>query len=199
MLVHITKGEKMKKLIYIVLAIVVIAGICFAIFRAPKAHATNSPVLVAYFSATGNTAGVATRLADATGADLFEIKPESPYTPEDLNWNNEQSRSSVEMKDAGSRPAIASKIENMNQYKIVFVGFPIWWGREPSIIDTFMTSYDFAGKTVIPFATSGSSDIGNTYANLQSLAPNANVLSGKRFANDVSGEDLKTWADEFVK
>ena len=160
------------------------------------AHADNNKILVAYFSATGNTAAVAERLATAINADLFEIKPEVPYTSEDLNWTNNQSRSSVEMGDKNSRPAIASKIEDISQYSIIFVGSPIWWGREPSIMDTFIESYDFAGKTVIPFATSGSSDIGDYGANLQALAPNAKVLTGKRFPTDVSSEELKTWADE---
>jgi flavodoxin len=100
------------------------------------------------------------------------------------------------MADKSSRPAISSKIEDISQYKIVFVGSPIWWGREPSIMDTFIESYDFAGKTVIPFVTSGSSDIGNYGANLQSLVPDAKVLTGKRFPNDVTAEELKTWADE---
>jgi flavodoxin len=160
------------------------------------AHADNNKILVAYFSATGNTAEVAQKLANAINADLFEIKPEQPYTSEDLNWQNDKSRTSIEMGDKSSRPAIASKIEDISQYKIVFVGSPIWWGREPSIMDTFIESYDFAGKTVIPFATSGSSDIGDYGANLQALAPDAKVLTGKRFPADVSGEELKTWADE---
>ncbi len=189
----------MKKVLYILAIIIVIVGI-FLILRprvAVSDDATNdNKILVAYFSATGNTKSVATTLAAATGADLFEIVPEQPYTSEDLNWQNNQSRSSVEMGDRSSRPAIASKIDNISQYKIVFVGAPIWWGREPSIIDTFIESYDFAGKTVIPFATSGSSDIGDYGANLQSLAPNAKVLTGKRFPTDVSVEELKTWADE---
>lgn len=152
--------------------------------------------MVAYFSATGNTAAVAERLANAINADLFEIVPEQLYTSEDLNWRNDQSRSSVEMSDKSSRPAIASKIDDMSQYKIVFVGSPIWWGREPSIMDTFIESYDFAGKTVIPFVTSGSSGIGNYGENLQALAPDAKVLTGKRFPNDVTSEELKDWADE---
>ena len=160
------------------------------------AHAADNKILVAYFSATGTTASVAEKLAKAIKADLFEIKPEIPYTAEDLNWQDEQSRSSIEMGDRTSRPAIASKIDDISQYKIVFVGSPIWWGREPSIMDTFIESYDFAGKTVIPFVTSGSSGIGDYGANLQSLAPDAKVLTGERFSNDVTSEELKTWADE---
>ena len=161
-----------------------------------KAEETNNKILVAYFSATGTTAGVAEKLANAINADLFEIKPEQPYTSEDLNWQNDQSRTSVEMGDRNSRPQIASKIEDISQYNIVFVGSPIWWGREPSIMDTFIESYDFTGKTVIPFVTSGSSDIGDYGANLQALSPNAKVLTGKRFPANVTEEELKTWANE---
>jgi len=189
----------MKKVLYILAIIIVIVGIFF-VLRPRVAVSNDAPndnkILVAYFSATGNTKSVASTLATAIGADLFEIVPEQPYTSEDLNWQNNQSRSSVEMGDRSSRPAIASKIDNISQYNIVFVGSPIWWGREPSIMDTFIESYDFAGKTVIPFVTSGSSDIGDYGANLQALAPNAKVLAGKRFPTNVSATELKTWADE---
>ena len=189
----------MKKVLYILAIIIVIVGIFWALRPrvATSNDATNdNKILVAYFSATGNTKSVASTLATAIGADLFEIVPEQPYTSEDLNWHNDKSRSSVEMGDRSSRPAIASKIADISQYKIVFVGSPIWWGREPSIMDTFIESYDFAGKTVIPFVTSGSSDIGDYGANLQALAPNAKVLTGKRFPTNVSATELKTWADE---
>lgn len=185
----------MKKLLLIILAICLIGGILF-FAKTSNSNNSNTDVLVVYFSATGNTKTVAEKLATATGADLFEIVPEQLYTTEDLNWKNDKSRSSVEMGDKSSRPAIASKIDNISQYKIVFVGSPIWWGREPSIMDTFIESYDFSDKTVIPFVTSGSSDIGDYGANLQSLAPNAKVLTGKRFSNDVATEELKVWADE---
>ena len=171
-----------------------IACAIFTNAKAEETNMTNNKILVAYFSATGNTKSVAEKLATAINADLFEIVPEQPYTSEDLNWQNDKSRSSIEMGDRNSRPKIASKIDDISQYNIIFVGSPIWWGREPSIIDTFIESYDFAGKTVIPFVTSGSSGIGDYGANLQSLAPNAKVLTGKRFSNDVSSEELKNWA-----
>ena len=164
-----------------------------------NARADDNKILVAYFSVTGNTKAVASTLATAINADLFEIVPEQPYTSEDLNWQNNQSRTSIEMGDRSSRPAIASKIEDISQYNIVFVGSPIWWGREPSIMDTFIESYDFTGKTIIPFVTSGSSDIGDYGANLQALAPNAKVLPGKRFSNDVTSEELKIWSDEQIQ
>lgn len=157
-----------------------------------------SKVLVAYFSASGVTARLAANLAKVIGADLYEIVPETPYTKADLNWMNRKSRSSVEMKDRSCRPAIATKAENMEQYDTVFVGFPIWWYREPSIIDTFMESYDFSGKTVIPFATSGSSGLGDSYKNLQALAPGAVVKDGKRFKASVSEEKLKEWAEHIL-
>ena len=157
-----------------------------------------SKTLVAYFSASGTTAKVAKKMAEAIGADLFEIKPETPYTGADLNWQNTNSRSSVEMNDRSSRPAIAVKAADMPQYDVVFVGFPVWWYREPSIIDTFMESYDFAGKTVIPFATSGGSGLGDSAANMQKLAKGAKVVNGKRFSGSVSSEELKAWAGQWA-
>ena len=157
-----------------------------------------SKTLVAYFSASGTTAKVAKKMAEAIGADLFEIKPETPYTGADLNWQNKNSRSSVEMNDRSSRPAIAVKAADMPQYDVVFVGFPVWWYREPSIIDTFMESYDFAGKTVIPFATSGGSGLGDSAANMQKLAKGAKVVDGKRFSGSASAEELKAWAGQWA-
>ena len=154
-------------------------------------------VLVAWFSASGVTTKVAEKLANAIGADAFEIVPEVPYTKEDLNWMDKKSRSSVEMNDRSSRPAIKNAVENMDQYDTVFIGFPIWWYREPSIIDTFMESYDFTGKTVVPFATSGGSGLGDSYKNLQALAPGAKVINGERFSVSVSEEKLKAWAEGF--
>ena len=157
-----------------------------------------SKTLVAYFSASGVTAKLAKRLADGIGADLFEIKPEKPYTKADLNWMNKKSRSSVEMNDRSCRPAISSRIDDIGQYGVVFVGFPVWWYREPSIIDTFMEAYDFSGKTIVPFATSGMSPVGDSGKNMQELAKGAKVVSGKRFKNGASAEELKTWAGEWL-
>lgn len=157
-----------------------------------------SKALVTYFSAGGKTAKVAAKLASAVNGELFEIIPEVPYTGKDLNWMNPKSRSSVEMKDRSCRPAIASKVENMAEYDVVFVGFPIWWYREPSIIDTFMESYDFTGKTVVPFATSGSSAIGESGQNMQNLAKGAKVEEGKRFSAKTSEDELKQWASKWV-
>lgn len=153
--------------------------------------------LVAYFSASGTTRKVAEKLAKAIGADIFEIKPEVPYTKADLNWLSKKSRSSVEMSDTSSRPAIAESIDNMDDYDTVFVGFPVWWYREPSIIDTFMESYDFSGKTVVPFCTSGGSGLGESGANMQALAPGAKLGIGERFKGRVSEEELAAWASTF--
>ena len=154
--------------------------------------------LVAYFSASGTTAKLAERLSKAAGADLFEIRPEVPYTAADLNWMDKKSRSSVEMNDRKCRPAIAEVCAGMTDYDVVFVGFPIWWYREPSIIDTFVESYAFAGTTVVPFATSGGSGIGDSAKNLQALAPKAKVENGKRFGAGTSEADLKMWAEKYL-
>lgn len=156
-------------------------------------------VLTAYFSASGVTAKVAERLAGEIGADLFEIEPEVLYTDADLDWQDKRSRSTVEMNDRNCRPAIRSKVEDMSQYEVVFVGFPVWWYREPSIIDTFMEAYDFSGKTVVPFATSGGSGIGGSGKNMQDLAPGAKVAAGKRFASNVLGMELADWAAQWIQ
>lgn len=157
-----------------------------------------SKILTAYFSASGVTRRVAEKLAKETGADLFEIEPEIPYTDADLDWMDKKSRSTVEMNDRGCRPAIRSRVENMEQYEVVFVGFPVWWYREPSIIDTFMEQYDFTGKTVVPFATSGGSGLGSSRKNMQALSAGARVEEGKRFGAGVSGRELAGWAAEWI-
>ncbi len=155
-----------------------------------------SKILVAYFSASGVTAKVAKKMAEATGADLFEIRPEQPYTKADLNWMDKQSRSTLEMKDRNCRPAMAEK-PDVSGYDVILVGFPVWWYREPSIIDTFMESADFTGKTVVPFCTSGGSGLGDSAKNVQSLAPGAKVIDGKRFSSAASADELKKWAEQF--
>lgn len=149
-------------------------------------------ILVAYFSASGTTKRVAEVLANVSGGDLFEIEPAQKYTSDDLNWMDSNSRSSIEMADRNCRPEIKSKVD-ISKYDCIFVGFPIWWYREPSIIDTFMESYDFSGKTIIPFATSGSSGLGESQNNIQNLAPDAKVLLGKRFSANVRENELNDW------
>ena len=151
-------------------------------------------VLVTYFSASGVTKRVAENLAKVSGWDLFEIEPTQKYTDADLNWMDNNSRSSVEMADRNCRPEIKNKTD-ISKYDYIFVGFPIWWYREPSIIDTFIESYDFSGKTIIPFATSGGSGLGESQNNIQSLAPSARVLAGKRLSANVSEDELKSWIE----
>ena len=154
--------------------------------------------LVAYFSASGVTAKVSEKLANAIGADLYEIEPAVPYTKADLNWMDKKSRSTVEMNDRACRPAIGNRVTDMAQYGVVFVGFPVWWYREPSIIDTFMEAYDFTGKTVVPFCTSGGSGLGDSASNMQALAKGAKVAEGKRFGARASADELGKWAAAWV-
>ena len=152
-------------------------------------------ILVAYFSASGETAKLAKTIAGVVNGDLFEIAPEVPYTAADLDWMDKGSRSTAEMNDDNSRPAIASKLADMAQYDTVFVGFPIWWYQAPRIIETFLESYDFAGKTVIPFATSGGSGMGGTNKALASSCKGAKLLEGKVFKLSASADALRTWAE----
>ncbi|MBQ6737341.1 MAG: NAD(P)H-dependent oxidoreductase [Synergistaceae bacterium] len=156
-----------------------------------------SSKLVAYFSASGVTAGVAKKLAEATGADLYEIKPAKTYSSADLNWNDSNSRSSVEMRDKKSRPELADKNAKIEGHDVIFIGFPIWWYVAPTIINSFLESYDFSGKKIILFATSGGSGFGKAVEGLQPSAPNAKIQEGKLFKRNVSVEELKKWAEEF--
>lgn len=152
--------------------------------------------LVAYFSASGTTARVARDLAAAIGADLFEIAPAEPYTAADLDWRDSASRSSVEMNDESSRPAITGEVANMAAYDTVYVGFPVWWYVEPRIIDTFLEAYDFSGKTIVPFATSGGSGLGQAPQRMQALAPGAQVRQGSLLNGRPSQAKLKDWAQQ---
>lgn len=151
--------------------------------------------LVAYFSASGVTAKLAKTLAEAVNGDIFEIIPVHPYTKDDLNWMNKQSRSSVEMNDKSSRPAVSSKVENMEQYNTIYIGFPIWWYTAPSIINTFLEQYDLSGKIVIPFATSGGSQMGKTNDDLVKSCPGAILKNGKRFSANAGIDELRNWAE----
>lgn len=154
----------------------------------------NKKVLVAYFSCSGVTKNVAQTLSDAADADLYEIKPKIPYTASDLNWMDKKSRSSLEMKDPSSRPAISDKVSNMNEYDIVFLGFPIWWYVAPTIINTFLESYDFSGKTIILFATSGGSGFGKTAEKLKgSVSATAEIKEGRILNGKPSKEELSAW------
>ena len=152
--------------------------------------------LVAYFSPTGTTARLAQTLAEAVDADIFEIKPEVLYKSADLNWMYKHARSTVEMHDPASRPAIAALRDNMADYDVVFVGFPIWWYVAPTIINTFLESYDFSGKTVVTFATSGGSGMGQTLKKLAPSCPGAKLVEGKVFRASTGREQLAAWAVE---
>ncbi len=149
--------------------------------------------LVAYFSPTGTTAKVAGTLAGAAGADMFEIKPAVPYTSADLDWTDKHSRSSVEMNDSASRPAVAGKCGAMDGYDVLFVGFPIWWYTAPTIINSFLEGYDLTGKTVVTFATSGGSGMENTEKSLSASCPGAKLVTGKVFRGGVSEKQLTDW------
>ena len=152
-------------------------------------------VLVAYFSATGTTKGVAEHIANGLNADIYEIVPEDPYTDADLNYNDNNSRTTIEMNDPNARPAISGSVENMEQYDIIFVGYPIWWGEAPRIVSTFMESYDFSGKTIVPFCTSGGSGIGSSASNLERLTSGATWLDGRRLNGSDSQDTVMEWVN----
>ncbi len=178
----------------------IVAG-CMALCAFTTANAQNhnavmsnqsKKTLVAYFSATGTTMEAATQLAKAANADLHEIIPAVRYTPADLNWRDKKSRSTLEMEDKSSRPAIANRVENMEQYDTVFVGYPIWWYIAPTIINTFLEQYDLTGKTVVPFFTSGGSGAGETMRYLKPSAPGANWVDPKNL-NYMGEAEMKSW------
>lgn len=191
----------MKKLSSTLCAILCVFSL-IACAQNKKSEATmknevQKKILVAYFSATGTTKQVASQLSQVMNADLHEIKPETAYTVADLDWNNQQSRSTVEMKNPKSRPAITEKIKNMNDYDIVFIGFPIWWYTAPTIINTFIESYDMKGKTLIPFATSGGSSIDKACHDLKHAYPSLAWQTG-RLLNHTSDADLEAWKKELA-
>ena len=179
----------MKKVIMMLVALLTMS---LSACSQKKENKEMKKVLVAYFSASGVTKGVAQQLAEVTGGTLHEIKPAQPYTDADLDWHNKQSRSSVEMQDKSSRPAITDKLKNMQDYDIIYVGFPIWWYTCPTIINTFMDAYDFKGKTIIPFATSGGSSIKKACEDLKAAYPDVNWKEGK-LLNRASKKELEDW------
>lgn len=154
---------------------------------------SGKDVLVVYFSATGTTKGVAEKIAAITGADTYEIKAAQAYSDADLNWNDSNSRSTKEQNDSSARPKIGSETKSLDGYKTIYIGYPIWWGEEPRIMDTFVESYSFNGITMIPFCTSGSSGIGRSGQNLAKHAGSGNWLEGKRFGAGASEDELKNW------
>lgn len=158
-------------------------------------EAEGTKILVAYFSATNTTKGVAELIADSLSADLYEIVPEQPYTDADLNYHDDSSRSTIELNDSSARPAISGAVEDMEQYDIVFIGYPIWWAEAPRIMDTFVESYDFSGKAIVPFCTSGSSGVGSSATNLEALTDGATWLSGTRLNGESSRETIVDWVN----
>lgn len=151
--------------------------------------------LVAYFSATGTTAKAAKVLANAVGGDLYEIRPAVPYTSADLNWMDNGSRSSMEMRDPGSRPALAGADAPVAGHDVIFLGFPVWWYVAPTILNTFLETYDFTGKTIVLFATSGGSGLGKSAAGLQPSAPGARIVNGRMLNGPLREAELKAWTE----
>lgn len=185
----------MKKFFYILTAVATIALNACAGGNKNNTEMQNNKetkVLVAYFSASGVTKGVAEKIAKVTGGELYQIQPEQPYTEADLDWRDSTSRSSVEMKDLSSRPAIVGKVENIAQYDTVYVGFPIWWYTAPTIINTFIEANDFNGKVMVPFATSGGSTIDKAAADLARIYPDLNWQPG-RLLNGATDDTIRTW------
>lgn len=159
-----------------------------------EADSEDPKILIAYFSATNNTENVANHIADILDADLYEIVPETPYTAADLNYNTD-CRANREQNDASARPAISGSVNNMERYNVIFLGYPIWWGEAPRIINTFLESYDLSGKTIVPFCTSASSPMGSSAARLQDLAGTAEWLEGQRFSGNASRSTVEAWVD----
>ena len=196
----------MKKALIIVLSLVLLCGVSLAedavssatlsVDRLPAVELTGSSILVVYFSTDDTVRAAAYTIADALSADLFEIRPVEPYTAEDVNYHNRQSRTSIEQNDPQARPAIASLPEDLSRYDTVILGYPIWWGQAPRILYTFMESVDLSGKTIIPFCTSGSSGVGSSASNLQKMTGESTVwLDAKRISNGSGAEEIRAWAE----
>lgn len=187
----------MKKTMCVLVMLGLLLGTVAGVGNA-EAMEENPKVLMAYFSCTGNTEAVAGVMAEAVNADLYEIVPETPYTDEDLNYRDDTSRASMEMNDPAARPAISGDVEDMATYDVIIVGYPIWWGVAPRIVSTFMESYDFSGKTIVAFCTSGSSGFGASDAALKETAPDAVWLEGRRFSANVPEEEIREWLQTFM-
>ena len=196
----------MKKLLLMVLCLLLTCGAALAedavssatlsVDTLPAIETTDSSFLVVYFSTDDTVRAAAYTIADALGADLFEIQPVEPYTEEDLNYHNNQSRTSIEQNDPDARPEIVAMPEDLSRYDTILLGYPIWWGQTPRILWTFMESVDLSGKTIIPFFTSGSSGVGSSVANLQKLADETAVWQeAKRISNGSTAEEIREWAE----
>ena len=184
----------MNRFLLIVLSVVGLVATTGAQSKQSMNKVQNSKTLVAYFSATGTTARAAEKVVKITGGELYAITPAQAYTPADLDWNNSQSRSSVEMNDPKSRPALQGKKENIADYDVIFIGYPIWWNLAPRIINTFIEGHDLKGKTIIPFATSGSSAITGSAAALKKSYPALNWKEG-RLLNRADEKSMRAWLD----
>lgn len=186
----------MYKCLLVLLSVVGMATATFAQQKQDmNSKQSNHKVLIAYFSATGTTARAAQKVAAATGGELYAITPAQSYTDADLDWHDTRSRSSVEMSDPKARPAIKGKKENIADYDVVFIGYPIWWNLAPRIINTFIESHDLKGKTVVPFATSGSSSIANSAATLKHTYPALKWKEG-RLLNRTDEKTIRTWIEK---
>lgn len=162
-----------------------------------ESRSEETDTLVVYFSNTGNTRAIAECIADGLGAEIYEIIAEIPYTDADLDYGDNKSRSTIEMNDSSARPAISGTVENFEKYHTVYIGYPIWWGEAPRILDTFVESYDFTGKTVIPFCTSASSGMGSSASGLEERAGSGNWFTGQRFSGNESAETVMEWVNQF--
>lgn len=160
------------------------------------ASAATNDTLVVYFSATGNTRAMAATISTAIGADKYEIVPQEPYSEDDLNYHNESCRANNEQKDAALRPQLKELDADLSPYKTVILAYPLWWAEEPRIVDTFIESYDFSGKTVVPVCTSGSSDIEKSIVNIKkNIKGKPSFKEGKRFSSHVTADEFKSWYD----
>lgn len=184
----------MKKFLLMIATLALVATACGQKNKKTSTDNPESKILVAYFSATGTTEAVAKQLAEVTGATLYEIKPEVRYTDADLDWRDASSRSSVEMKDPASRPAIVKDLKDLEKYETVYIGFPVWWYTAPTIINTFLDTYDLSGKTVVFFATSGGSDLEKANAQFKEQYPSLNWKDGKTL-NGATKEDIAQWVN----
>lgn len=188
----------MNKIILTLTAVMILSFAAYAQNKGEKSMQAENKLLVVYFSATGTTAKVARTIADVTGGTLYEIVPQQAYTSKDLDWNDRQSRSSVEMNNPQARPALKDTKLDVTTYDVIFIGYPIWWDQAPRIINTFIESHDLKGKTLVPFATSGGSGISNSVKELRKAYPNLEWQDGK-LLNRVSRNAVQNWVNDIVK
>lgn len=188
----------MNKIILTLTAVMTLSFAAYAQNKGEKSMQAENKLLVVYFSATGTTAKVARTIADVTGGTLYEIVPQQAYTSKDLDWNDRQSRSSVEMNNPQARPALKDTKLDVTTYDVIFIGYPIWWDQAPRIINTFIESHDLKGKTLVPFATSGGSGISNSVKELRKAYPNLEWQDGK-LLNRVSRNAVQNWVNDIVK